>query len=533
MRISFLLTVSVIAAHLAFGGIHGVSYPSKLAKKSVPVKVYTPPGYDRGDERYPVVYNLHGGNGSPAIQWERTRKTLTDAIEGGKVRPMIYVFAEGFGNTLFLDYANGSIMAESSIVKELIPYIDSHYRTIGSHEGRAIEGFSMGGFGALKTAFRYPTLFSSVVSYGGAMLIPEMIEVGAPNSQFPSKKYFDENTPWGLAEPNKDRIIEHLKIRLVAGDQDEKWFKGSVGLKARLDELKIKTDWVPVAGVAHDTKGLYDRAGLESLEFIEKGFAPKLSRREGRAQDRWYYSELNHRDVIVKVYTPPEYDSGNARYAVVYNLHGAGGGSPERQWERARGTLKDAIENGKVRPMIYVFVDGLGDSFFIDYYDGSIKAESMIIQELIPFIDANYRTVASREGRAIDGFSMGGAGALTLAIKHPDLFSSVVSYGAALVMRDTSKPGPRYVTKEYLEQNSPWTMVEKNAAAIRAKLRIRMVCGDQDRLLQVNTEFRDKLKELNIPVEWVAVPGLAHDTRGLYVRVGLDSLKFIQTSLPK
>ena len=150
------------------------------------------------------------------------------------------------------------------------------------------------------------------------------------------------------------------------------------------------------------------------------GSAEPQSPREGVARDLTYWSESNRRNIWIKVYTPPGYDAGTERYPVVYNLHGAGGGSPQRQWKRAGATLKDAIENRKVRPMVYVFVNGMGDTFFLDYEDGSVKAETAIVRELIPFIDGRYRTIASAEGRAIDGFSMGGGGAIRIALKYPE-----------------------------------------------------------------------------------------------------------------
>lgn len=532
-RIAFLW---LLAAPLLPGGIQNLVLRSALNQRDVPIKVYTPPGYEKSSERYPVVYNLHGGGGSPERQWERTGSTIEDAMNNRRVRPMIYVYANGLGNTLFLDYADGSLKVESMIVKELIPFIDDRFRTIPSHEGRAIDGFSMGGFGALLIAFRYPQLFSSVVSYGGAMLSPEMIRIGGEDGQFPTAGFVDNNSPWALLAKNKDRIKEHLRVRMVCGDQDTKWYPGNVKLKARADELDVKVDWVSVAGVAHDTKGLYGRVGLESLKFIERGFDPKLDREEGVARDVFYHSALNKRDVLIKVYTPPGYERSAERYPVVYNLHGAGGGSAQRQWSRARKTLKDAVENGKVRPLIYVFVDGLGDTFFLDYDDGTVFAESTIIQELIPLIDSRYRTIASREGRSIEGFSMGGGGSLRIAIKYPELFTAVVSYGAALIKGDSFKPGdPRAGRMASFNRDNPWKLAPEKADLLREKLAIRMVCGELDGadraeggLYRLNVEFKEMLKKLNVPVDWVSVPGVAHDTKGLYDRAGLDSLKFLE-----
>jgi enterochelin esterase-like enzyme len=240
--------------------------------------------------------------------------------------------------------------------------------------------------------------------------------------------------------------------------------------------------------------------------------ATPLPKSAGTIRDNVYNSRANNRKITVKIYTPPGYESSKERYPVVYNLHGMNG-SYNIQWDRVRSSLIDAMEHKRVRPMIYVFVNGLGNTWFQDK-EGT-KAETTLIKELIPFIDKKYRTIANKEGRAIDGFSMGGAGALTIAFKYPELFSSVVSYGAALV-----KTG---------EGTAPYWL-EKNEETIRKSLKIRMVCGSEDGLLKNNEEFRKTLESKKIPVEFVVVPGIPHCTQCLYEKVGLASLEFIYAS---
>ena len=253
----------------------------------------------------------------------------------------------------------------------------------------------------------------------------------------------------------------------------------------------------------------------------------------GRGQVRYvlYPSLLNRSKIAIMVYTPPGYDSGaTRRYPVVYNLHGAGGGSPARQWVRTQKTLTQAMESEVVPPVIVVFVNGLGDTGYIDAPGSSSpKVFSSIVTELIPFVDAQYRTIGDRRGRAIDGFSMGGGGAMMIATKRPDLFSSVVSYGGAFMrVPPSDSSDPRDVRRrELMEQFAPWSLVRRNLEAIRTGLRVRMVCGDQDSLHPLNVEFKDFLATVNIPVSWVSIPGVAHDTTGLYNRVGVESFKFM------
>jgi enterochelin esterase-like enzyme len=233
----------------------------------------------------------------------------------------------------------------------------------------------------------------------------------------------------------------------------------------------------------------------------------------GQITDVTYRSAANNKNITVKVYLPPGYNTGSDRYPVVYDLHGMNG-SPTVQWQRAGATIKDAIEKGKVRPMIYVFAnDTIGTSWFTDS-DG-FKAETTVIKELIPFIDERYRTLASKQYRAIDGFSMGGAGALTLSFKYPELFRAVVSYGAAIIESRRNKAIPH---------------INENTDEIRRTLKIRMVCGSEDGLLSANQEMRRILQSKNIPLEFIVVQGVGHCTQCLYEQNGLASLKFIENA---
>ncbi len=320
-----------------------------------------------------------------------------------------------------------------------------------------------------------------------------------------------------------------VRVRMVIGTKD-RLFERNEEFKKHLDANKIKVSYEVVPDVEHCTKCLYDKVGLQSLKFIEAAFATPG---KGFLQDREYLSRSMNRSMHFKIYTPPGYEQSKERYPVVYNLHGAGGGSPHRQWDRIKSALVDAMDNGKVRPMIYVFVDGLGDTFFADSYDGSRKAETTFIKELIPYVDANWRTIASKKGRAIDGFSMGGCGALMQSFKHPELFSSVVSYGGALVTFDKLKGRDfgRLIfndDEKYYEQYNPRAWAEKNQEQIRQTLRVRMVIGSNDNLYQANVDFKSLLDKLKIQYAWEVVPKVAHCTKCLYDKVGLEGMRFME-----
>jgi endo-1,4-beta-xylanase len=181
--------------------------------------------------------------------------------------------------------------------------------------------------------------------------------------------------------------------------------------------------------------------------------------------------------------------------------------------------LDAAIRAGTAPEMIVVScIDPTGLSMWTNSKDGRLPMETVIIEELIPHVDATYRTIAERSGRGIEGFSMGGYGSAYLGIKYHDLFSSVSILAAALHTPQTFRERRRAIfdnvfsgDAEYATARSPWTMIEKNADKVRGKTNIRVFVGADDGLLDWNRNYHALLDELNIENEWGVVPNSPHD----------------------
>src|SRR5207249_2788695 len=164
--------------------------------------------------------------------------------------------------------------------------------------------------------------------------------------------------------------------------------------------------------------------------FAENWNNPPKSTPPG-VEHKTFMSESMKTEVGYNIYLPPEYAANpNKRYPVLYFLHGRGG--TESSHLGAFGQLDGAIKEGKVPPMIYVHAMAGRNSGYVDAPDGSVMGETVVIKELIPHVDATYRTIAKKEGRAVEGFSKGGQGALLFAFKFPEMFCSVIGYGAGL-----------------------------------------------------------------------------------------------------
>src|SRR5262249_32456676 len=126
-----------------------------------------------------------------------------------------------------------------------------------------------------------------------------------------------------------------------------------------------------------------------------------------------YHSAAMNVEVGYYIYLPPGYESSSKRYPVVYWLHGRN--HTEASDSYPIGYLSDGIAAGKLAPMILVYASGGSQTNYCDSYDGKYKAETTVIKELIPHIDKTYRTIPNRNGRSLQGMSMGGFGAMRLA----------------------------------------------------------------------------------------------------------------------
>lgn len=221
------------------------------------------------------------------------------------------------------------------------------------------------------------------------------------------------------------------------------------------------------------------------------------------------------------VYLPHGYGDGEQRYPVLYALHPAGG--IHETWIKL-GQLPqvadDAIRSGMAAPMIIVMPDasGVGEHhlgkrlgfFSVPGWD----YEAYFHEELLPLIDAAYRTTADRKRRAILGASMGGEAAVAYAQKHPDLYGAACALSGLLGHPEQSRMAQ--TDKDYaasLIANDPLSRVKNAGPADVEKwknVRWYADCGDSDYFYEGNTEFFLAMKAKGIPLSYRMRSG-AHD----------------------
>ena len=228
-----------------------------------------------------------------------------------------------------------------------------------------------------------------------------------------------------------------------------------------------------------------------------------------------FYSKLIKEEIGYNIYLPQDYAEDDEAYPVSYHLHG---------WKGCESTNIWAMEpTYQGKRVITVFANATSSDN--GYIDGEIPVESVIINELIPHIDGAYRTVPTREGRSVSGFSMGGAGAFYYAVKYLDLFGSVTVYdGTFHHFMEIGKKTPFAPIEEtdalydemlrglrHNEQDRILHTIKQNADRIRGGLRIKIHAASDAGLICENEIMHRYLDSLDIPHEYKVFEGVGHD----------------------
>lgn len=231
------------------------------------------------------------------------------------------------------------------------------------------------------------------------------------------------------------------------------------------------------------------------------------------------------------VYLPPDYESArDRRYPVLYWLHGGGGN--QRQGGFMVSKLDEKIRAGEIPPFIVIVPQALPDVRYINSKDGTRPLEDVIIKDLIPHVDSTYRTITTRQGRAIEGFSMGGFGALRLGFKFPNLFGTVSGLAPSIT---DMKDEPDFITEPFGNDQAfydavgPWTIVKEHAGDIRGRTTVRLLVGDQDKLFPLVKQYSDLLTSLKIEHQYAVAPGVPHRYELIVSKMPFDALVFWKT----
>lgn len=285
--LSFLLLVALVLPLTAQSSgriVEGLSMKGKILPYAVNYCVYLPAGYDDSTQRYPVVYLLHGYSDREWgwVQFGEVQLAADRAIAERKIPPMIIVMPDG-KVTFYVNDLEGKERWEDMFIQEFIPHIDAAYRTRPQKEFRGISGLSMGGYGSLTLAMRYPELFAACSAFSAAVweddeLIGEnarrnydefFAKLFGPLHDGDLPAFFRDRHPLDLA---KNRPVEELKkVRyyIDCGD-DDFLINGNMALHKALKQRGIPHEF-RIRDGAHSW--IYWRTGIvDGLQFIGESF---------------------------------------------------------------------------------------------------------------------------------------------------------------------------------------------------------------------------------------------------------------------
>jgi enterochelin esterase family protein len=217
---------------VAHGTLHRHTYVSHATGALRQVVVYTPPGYEHGHDRFPVVYLLHGRGGDEG-DWTtigRAHRIADNLLAAGKMVPTLIVMPnlhaiQAVGSTIDIDWARNAALFEQDLLRDVMPMVEKSYRTRNDGMHRAVVGLSRGGAQAFTLAVAHPDRFAWMASMSGAV-VP------------------------GLAD-NIDAADLNRRLRLVwmgCGKADDEWRPGNQKLEAALTQKGVRHVWRETEG---------------------------------------------------------------------------------------------------------------------------------------------------------------------------------------------------------------------------------------------------------------------------------------------
>jgi len=265
-------------------------------------------------------------------------------------------------------------------------------------------------------------------------------------------------------------------------------------------------DGVKVADPASES--FYGTGRMSSaIDIPEKGadFYDLKDVPHGALSSKYYFSKVTNSWRRLFVYTPPGYDvNTKAKYPVVYIQHG--GGEDERGWSVQGKTdiiLDNLIAQSKALPMIVVIANGNVSSGRGGYSNEAMAAfKQEMTQNIVPFIDKNYRTLADVKNRALCGLSMGGGQAFYVGLASLDVFSSVSIFSSGIFGGIANPNGKAFDA----DKEIPGLL--SNSKAFNQKLKLLYISvGEQDPRFEFTKSAVTKFRESGLKVEFASFPG--------------------------
>ena len=312
----------------------------------------------------------------------------------------------------------------------------------------------------------------------------------------------DNRVIFRIKAPDAQKVqIDLVKKYDLVKDTGGYWGVTTDSISEGFHYYSLLIDGVALADPASETfYGMGRMASGIEIPFRGGGYYAVKDVPHGDIRIKRYYSATTNTWRRLFIYTPPGYDvTTSEKYPVLYLLHG--GGEDERGWATQGRTdliLDNLIAEKKAKPMLVVMMDGNFSTGIAGFNEQALKAfESELKQNVIPFIDQNYRAATDASSRALAGLSMGGLQTLYAGIKNTNLFAYLGVFSSGWWNNQPALAGPQY---EFMKDN---------AATINNNLkRFWIAMGGKEDIAYNNCKIMlSKFDEMNIKYQYSEYPG--------------------------
>ncbi len=419
--------------------------------------VLLPAGYDQSTDSYPVVYLLHG-YGDDERAWY-TSGGLQYYVNqyAGEIAPMIFVMPAAY-YSYYVNKFSGDYPYMEMMTDELVPTIDSLFRTRKEPSSRAVMGYSMGGYGALILPALNPDIFTVGVPLSMSFRTDEQY-MEEPQNVFNSQwanlfggfgatgtarltNYFTEHSPFHFFGTGDLSKFDDLKILLDCGDNEESLSITSDELHAFMQDNKIAHEYrVRNGGHSFD---YWKKSYPEAFKFISNAFVDLTHPSEpapftiGPLIDDAIIEALEVSGLTANIMTPVDYLTSSANFPVLFLVHDFEEGNRTEKVKDIFSLLRNNMISGKLTTSIVVEIPA-----------DEIEITNEMIIEIISVVDAAYRTNSDQNGRVILGNESGGEIALKFVSFSTEVFSSCYLFNASLPDEPASASGEVFY---YLDQ---------------------------------------------------------------------------------
>lgn len=405
--------------------VEGLAMNSRILSQDVKYSIILPEDYFTSTKRYPVVYLLHGlgDNESSWLEYGQVSQFADAAVKNKEIIPMIYVMPAGYRNYYVNDYA-GKFLYEDMFIQELVPFIDSRYRTIPDQSHRATLGYSMGGFGALVLPLRNPEVFTVSVPLSISVRTDEQYITedpsgwddqwgrlfGAVGATGESRltDYYKQHSPFHIFQQPDLSKLQNLKLYIDNGDDEETLCRSNEELHILLRDRKFPHEF-RVRNGGHEFQYWRD-ALTNGLHFISDAFEGKSYRgdvKNLKQPANVSKSVSRVREDHYEILLPSEYPKTERLYPVLYIT----GNLDASVQNKISSRVSYAIANGSLTPLIVVFVDrGVNE-----------------LRTVVSSVEKKYRARSGWRFRSLLGIERDGLAALNSAL-IPEMFTSCVLF---------------------------------------------------------------------------------------------------------